>query len=151
MSPAKISNDDVKARVAACFTGDEAQWPLIELGMELIFGASQSANRHKDQDPDARHAERAAAVAWDCLETHGLTPEEVDLVLYAGIGRDYLEPATAMEVAARLGIERAQGMDVLSACAGQLMAVMTACALMRADEGIRAGLVCSAKIGRAHV
>ena len=87
-----LNNDDVKARVAACFTGDEAQWPLIELGMELIFGASQSANRHKDQDPDARHAERAAAVAWDCLETHGLSPEEVDLVLYAGIGRDYLSP-----------------------------------------------------------
>ena len=149
--PTILSNDDVKARVAACFTGDEAQWPLVELGMELIFGASQSANRHKELDPDARHAERAAAVAWDCLDTHGLAPEDLDLVLYAGIGRDYLEPATAMEVAARLGVERVQGMDILSACAGQLMAVLTACALMRADEGIRAGLVCSAELMKEHV
>ena len=72
-----LSNDDVKARVAAHFTGDEAQWPLVELGMELIFGASQSAHRHKDQAPDARHAERAAAVrlgAGFCLRKHSASP-----------------------------------------------------------------------------
>lgn len=149
--PTILTNDDVKARVAAHFTGDPDQWPLVELGMELIFGASQSALRHKEMDPDARHAELAAAVAWDCLDQHGLAPEDLDLVLYAGIGRDYLEPATAMEVAARLGIERVQGMDVLSACAGQLMAVMMACGQMGLNPGIRAGLVCSAELMKEPV
>jgi 3-oxoacyl-[acyl-carrier-protein] synthase-3 len=123
--PTILTNRDVVDRVHARFTGDAEQWPLIELGIQLVFGASRSVTRHKNLDPGARIAAKAVEAARGALAAHDLDAEALDLLVYGGIGREYLEPATAMEVAARLGIERIRALDVTSACASQLLAVYT--------------------------
>ena len=56
--------------------------------------------------------------------------DEVDLVICGGIARQYFEPATAMEVAAKLGLKRTHAFDVTAACVGHLEAMQVAAAYL---------------------
>ena len=128
MPETKLTNEDVLERVRDRYQGPAAQWPLVENGVNLIFKACQSAERFKEQDPTVRIGTMAVRASRDCLAMCNQAPEELDAVIYGGIGRDYLEPATAMEVAGKLGVEQARILDVVGACTGQLLAITTACA-----------------------
>lgn len=144
----KLTNEDVLERIEARYRGPAGQWPLIRRGVELIFDACQSRERYVEADPAARVATMAVRAARRCLAQHEVEPEQLDLVIYSGIGRDYLEPATAMEVAGKLGLEETRALDVTSACAGQLMGIATACAWFHMDESLQTALVCAAELPR---
>ena len=53
------------------------------------------------------------AAAKNCIEVNGASLDEVDLVICGGIARQYFEPATAMEVAAKLGLKRTHAFDAM--------------------------------------
>jgi 3-oxoacyl-[acyl-carrier-protein] synthase III len=73
----------------------------------------------------------------------------VDLVIYGGIAREYFEPATAMEVAAKVGVaEPVHAFDVTSACVGLLEAVQIGCAYLAMNERLRTVLVASGELTR---
>ena len=74
--------------------------------------------------------------------------EDVDLLINGSIAREYFEPATAMEIAANLGIERIHAFDVTSACVGQFEAIHVACAYLNMYEHLETALVCSAELTR---
>lgn len=57
------------------------------------------------------------------LEDAGMRPLDVDLLIYVGVGRGFLEPATANTFQDLLGLDRATCFDVLDACASWLRAV----------------------------
>lgn len=57
----------------------------------------------------------AAGAARRALAAAGLTPMDVDLLLFASASRDVVEPATAHIVQAELG-SRAHALDVTNAC-----------------------------------
>ena len=48
---------------------------------------------------------------------------EIDLLIYGGIAREAFEPATAAEVAGRLGARPLHALDVTCACAGLVEAL----------------------------
>src|SRR5262245_63989068 len=56
----------------------------------------------------------------DALAESGVTPGDVDLVLYTGVARGGLEPAMATVIQAELGLGHATSFYVLDACAGWL-------------------------------
>ena len=63
----------------------------------------------------------AAAAARKALSRSGIQAEDVDILVYAGVCRDYIEPATACKVAYDLGVkEGASVYDVNNACLGTL-------------------------------
>ncbi|MCI0346412.1 MAG: 3-oxoacyl-ACP reductase, partial [Chloroflexi bacterium] len=68
------------------------------------------------------------------LETADVAPDAVDLVLYTGVARGWLEPAMATAVQAALGLSRATSFDILDACAGWLRALHVARNHLRADD-----------------
>lgn len=144
----KISNEEVLERIEARYKGPAGQWPVIRSGLELIFDACQSRERHVEDDPAARVATMAVRASRGCLAQHGLEPEAIDLLIYGGIGRDYLEPATAMEIAGKLGLERTRAFDVASACAGLLISIATACAWLHLDESLKTALIAAAELPR---
>lgn len=48
----------------------------------------------------------------------GVQPKDIDLVIYCGVGRGYREPATAYQMASRLGLKKAECFDIIDACNG---------------------------------
>jgi len=57
------------------------------------------------------------------LDSAGLSRQDIDLLIYVGVGRGFLEPATANIFQHQLGLDRATCFDLLDACASWLRAV----------------------------
>jgi 3-oxoacyl-[acyl-carrier-protein] synthase III len=90
--------------------------------------------------------------ARDALTEAGVAPGDVDLVLYTGVARGWVEPATATAIQAELGLERATCFDVLDACAGWLRALHVAHSHLRGGD-YRVALVvnCECSLYRSYV
>jgi 3-oxoacyl-[acyl-carrier-protein] synthase III len=60
------------------------------------------------------------------LQRANLAPGELDLLLYVGVGRGFVEPATCNVFIDALGTNRATGFDILDACASWMRALQIA-------------------------
>jgi 3-oxoacyl-[acyl-carrier-protein] synthase III len=77
----------------------------------------------------ARHetaANLTARAGRQALETSGLGPLDVDLLIFAGVGRGCLEPASANIFQDILGLTKATAFDVLDACASWIRSMAIA-------------------------
>jgi 3-oxoacyl-[acyl-carrier-protein] synthase-3 len=115
--------------------------------LELMTGIRERrffARGTRPSDAGARVAELALANA-------PIARERIGLVVHAAVCRDFLEPATASLVHAKLKLsERATAFDLSNACLGFANALtLAAIAIERGDVG--AALVVSAEDGRALV
>ena len=147
----RLSNQEVLQRLKHNFTGDAASWSKIERVVHRVFERCDSQYRYIEADPTRRVADFAADASRICLEENGVSASELDLLIYGGIAREYFEPATAMEVAAKLGVQQIHAFDVTSACVGQLEGVHIACAYMGLYPHINTALVCSAELTRGFL
>jgi 3-oxoacyl-[acyl-carrier-protein] synthase-3 len=102
--------------------------------------------RYLEPNLETRVADNAVTAAKKSLDANGATLDEVDLLICGGIARQYFEPATAMEVAAKLGIERTHAFDVTAACVGHLEAIQTAAAYLTLHDEYRTALVCTSEL-----
>ena len=93
-------------------------------------------------------AEHAATAGRKALEEACVQPDDVGVVIYGGVCRDDLEPATACGVADRLGIRGdALVLDHSNACLGVLNGIVTVANMIELGQ-VRAGLVVSAESAR---
>src|SRR5690606_14702152 len=67
-------------------------------------------------------------------------------LICGSIPRQYFEPATAMEISAKLGIQNTHAFDVTEACVGHLEAIQTAAAYLALHDHYRTALVCTAEL-----
>lgn len=67
--------------------------------------------------PGERSLDLGLAAGRRALAQAHARPEDIDLLVFVGVGRGFLEPATANVFLSRLGLTRATGFDVLDACA----------------------------------
>jgi 3-oxoacyl-[acyl-carrier-protein] synthase-3 len=93
---------------------------------------------------DESTADLAEAAGRQALETAGVAPEEVDLLIVSTDTPEYVTPATSAVVQHRLGLEEAGVFDLNSACAGFVTALDVAAKYLRADERYRKILVVAA-------
>ncbi len=75
-----------------------------------------------------------AAAARRALESAGTAPDEVEAIYVATCTPDMIFPSTACLIQAALGIPRAYGFDLSSACAGFLMALDAAAAVIESGR-----------------
>jgi 3-oxoacyl-[acyl-carrier-protein] synthase III len=68
----------------------------------------------------------AVKAGRDALTRAGVRPEDVDLLIYAGVGRGWVEPATANLFQSELGLRSATCFDVLDACASWIRSLSIA-------------------------
>lgn len=94
--------------------------------------------------PDESTADLAAAAANRALEAAGVAAADIDLVIVATDTPEYISPATAPVVQARIGAWNAGAFDINSACAGFVTALDTAWKYIRADERYNRVLVIGA-------
>lgn len=85
-------------------------------------------------DPDTPPSQLAVRAARDALEVSGVEPATLDAIVFAGITRDFLEPATANVLQAELHARRARVFDLSNACNGFIDAIDVADSLVRSGK-----------------
>ncbi len=93
---------------------------------------------------DESTADLAAAAATRALESAGVSASEIDLLIVATDTPEFISPATAPVVQARIGAWKAGAFDINSACAGFVTALDAAWKYIRADERYNRVLVIGA-------
>jgi len=116
-----------------------------------VFELCNTRVRYLNSDPQARVADYAVEAARQCLTLNGVDAGEIDLVINGSIARQYFEPATAMEIAAKLGLKRTHALDVTAACVGHLEAIQAAAGYFALHEEYRTALVCTSELFRHFV
>lgn len=90
----------------------------------------------------------ASLAAEKALQMSGLKSGDIDTVIYAGVCREYFEPATACQVASNLKIkEGATVYDISNACLGVLNGIVDVANRIELGQ-IKAGLVVSCESAR---
>ncbi|MEE8348247.1 MAG: 3-oxoacyl-[acyl-carrier-protein] synthase III C-terminal domain-containing protein [Acidobacteriota bacterium] len=114
----EVSNEHLIARLIeenkARLSPKELQ-TLVEK-MKRFFKMSGTKIRYH-RERGERALDFALQAGNKALEKAGVNREDVDLLIYAGVGRGWMEPATANLFQSELGLKSATCFDVLDACA----------------------------------
>src|SRR5215470_1800697 len=101
-----ITTAEVEERAVLQRFGFERGW------LERVTGVRE----RRWADPDVQPSELAVLAAQKALADAGRDPLEIDTLVFTGITRDCIEPATANLVAEALGTRNARVFDLLNAC-----------------------------------
>ena len=114
----KVSNEDLIARFIENnknrLSSKELQ-TLVEK-MKRFFKMSGTKVRYHRKIGE-RALDFAMQAGDKALKKAGVNREDVDLLIYAGVGRGWMEPATANLFQSELGLKSATCFDVMDACA----------------------------------
>jgi acyl-CoA:acyl-CoA alkyltransferase len=112
----KVDNSDVLELVrehsAAGFQGDLGA-ALRQVEFWLAYSGSRS---RRWTAAGERPIELLAEAADSALRSAELRRDQIDVLVYTGVCRGFLEPGSAHHAAAAIGLPRAQCFDVLEAC-----------------------------------
>ncbi len=130
---------------------------LQEVDSENRFGISfdwlerATGIKEKRVIPDGLlPSDMAVRSAEEALDVARLSPRDIDVIIYAGMDRDFLvEPATAHVVQAKIGAHNAIAFDVSSACHGFMNGIHLMDALIATGQA-RRGLIVSGEQGSRH-
>jgi 3-oxoacyl-[acyl-carrier-protein] synthase III len=84
--------------------------------------------------PGEASSDLGAAAARRAISNAGLTPFQIDGIVVATSSPDWVQPATASSVQAKLGISTGPAFDVSAVCSGFVYALATAAGLMTAFD-----------------
>lgn len=130
----RVTNEELQARFAALGQSER---------IAKLAAGSGIGQRWYAPD-DWATSDLILPAARQALERAGRAPEEVDLIIVGTDSPDYLTPATATVVQAKLGAFRAGTFDVGCACASFPTALAAAAGMMATNPGLRTVLVTAA-------
>lgn len=104
---------------------------LVDTNDEWILTRTGISERHVASDDEAT-SDLAYHAAQAALETAGVDPVDLDMVLVATATPDMFFPSTACVLQDRLGARRAGGLDLSAACSGFIYGLAVADGLIRA-------------------
>ncbi len=140
LAPVVVSTAELESRLA----------PMYEtMGMaagqlELLTGISE----RRWWEPNFPVSQGAADAGRKALAAADITPDEIDVLIYAGVCRENFEPATACSVAHQLKINPDAAIyDLSNACLGVLNGIVDVANRIELGQA-RAGLVVSAETSR---
>ena len=126
-----VSNDQILQKIleqsASTFIGDlqhlrralEIQFELIGIRERRICKPGESALPY------------ILGACREAIQRSNVSPGDIDLVIYAGVCRGFLEPAMAYVVADAMGVQSAHCFDVLEACMSWTRALFVAETLLK--------------------
>jgi 3-oxoacyl-[acyl-carrier-protein] synthase-3 len=140
LAPVVVSTEELEARLEPLYQA--LRLPMGQL--EALTGISE--RRWWPKDYSVAHG--AAIAATKALAASNVSAKDIDVLIYAGVCREQLEPATACHVAAELGISSDAAIyDVSNACLGVLNGIVEIANRIELGQA-RAGLVVSCETAR---
>ena len=137
-------------------TTDEIEEQLKPFYDSVGFGPGQlealtGIKERRFWDETHTLAQGAAKAGQKALDSAELRPDQVEALVFCGVGQDGFEPATACAVADALKINpRAQVYDVSNACLGVITGMIQVANAIELGQ-IKAGLVVSCETARQIV
>ena len=140
LPPNVITSDDLELRLEPLYETLHFQKGQLE----AITGIKE----RRFWDPGFKMHEGAIRAGQKALEASNISTEDVGMLIYGGVCRDNLEPATACAVSDGLGLgPETQIYDVSNACLGILNGIVQIANAIELGQ-IRAGLVVSCESAR---
>src|SRR5208337_590779 len=119
-----VTNDDVLDLLAQ--HSPEASVLLVKTYQRIVrglFSAAGSQTRHiRDEEKGEKASTFIIGAISDALEKASMKPEDIDLLIYCGVGKGFLEPANAYFYAQKLGMH-ASCFDIVDACMSWIRAL----------------------------
>lgn len=123
----KVTNDEMIAEIIEKNRDhlSPQEISVFEEKIRRFFRMSGTVTRfHRSQGEKA--LDFAVRAGREALRKAGVSPEDIDLLIYAGVGRGWVEPATANLFQSELGLSSATCFDVLDACASWIRSLSIA-------------------------
>ncbi|MDM8525799.1 3-oxoacyl-ACP synthase III [Desulfococcaceae bacterium HSG8] len=140
LAPNVITSDDLEKRLEPLYEKIRIQKGQLE----AITGIYE----RRFWDPGHKMSEGAVAAGQKAIDASGISPEHIGMLIYGGVCRDNLEPATACAVSDGLGLgSETEIYDVSNACLGVLNGMIQVANAIELGQ-IRAGLVVSCEASR---
>ncbi len=129
----QVTNEQVQERVRAA-SARHLSAPELDQLATLIDACFESAGTRVryHRAPAETATDLAVKAGRRALSTAGVDPLDVDLLIYVGIGRGFVEPASANVYQDLLGLKAATAFDILDACASWARALQVAHAFLGA-------------------
>jgi acyl-CoA:acyl-CoA alkyltransferase len=143
LPPNVVSSRDLENRLAPLYQ----KLRLKEGQLEAITGIFE----RRFWDPGYKVSQGATTAGRKALADSRISPEDIGMLIFGGVCRDNLEPATACSVADGLGLgDQTQIFDVSNACLGVINGMIQTANAIELGQ-IRAGLVVSCETAREVV
>jgi len=143
LAPNVITSDDIEKRLEPLYKA--LHFPKGQL--EVLTGIKERRFWNKGY----KMHEGAIIAAKKAIENSSVSPELINMLIYAGVCRDNLEPATACAVASGIGLgPLTHVMDVSNACLGVLNSMIIVANSIELGQ-IKAGLIVSCESSRQIV
>ncbi|MEJ2038507.1 MAG: 3-oxoacyl-ACP synthase III [Desulfosarcinaceae bacterium] len=143
LAPNVITSDDLERRLRPVYEALHLQTGQLE--------ALTGIEERRFWDQGFKLSEGAIAAGKKALDKADMKAEDMGMLVYAGVCRENLEPATACAVAHGLGVPpRAQIYDLSNACLGVLNGMIQVANAIALGQ-IHAGLVVSCEASRQIV
>ncbi|MEI6368082.1 MAG: hypothetical protein WCP23_13440 [Planctomycetota bacterium] len=115
----QVTNDDIIKELLARSARhlDVPSSALLARTLEALFKRSRTLVRYRHVAPE-KAIDFGVDGGRQAIATAGMVPEDIDLLIYVGVSRGFLEPATANVFQHEFGFTKATCFDVLDACAG---------------------------------
>jgi acyl-CoA:acyl-CoA alkyltransferase len=143
LAPNVVTSEDLEVKLGKLYESLHIQTGQLE----AITGISE----RRFWDPGFKMYQGASMAGKKVLESSNIDPFQIGMMIYAGVCRDNLEPATACAVANELGLaSHTQIYDISNACLGVLNAMIHVANAIELGQ-IRAGLIVSCESSRQIV
>ncbi len=140
LPPNVVTSDDLEKRLEPVYEALHFQQGQLE--------AITGIRERRFWDPDFNMHRGAINAAHKALDVSRITPDDIGMLIYGGVCRDNLEPATACAVAHALDLgPSTQIYDVSNACLGVLNGMVQTANAIELGQ-VRAGLIVSCESAR---
>ncbi|RHX93794.1 hypothetical protein DLM76_12400 [Leptospira yasudae] len=125
----KMSSADIVKKVrsaSAQFFSNEGLDDLCDEIEKLYLKSGTNECFHLNDENGETPYELLMKAGREALSSAGIAPSEIDCLIYVGVSRGFLEPATANVFQHSLGLVNATCYDILDACASWIRALQVA-------------------------
>lgn len=131
----QITNDCVINEIVSLSRGQlsKLKLKLVETILRQCFSRSGTQVRYI-RDKGEKAVDVTVKAGLEALQKANMKPEDIDLLIFTGVGRGWLEPAQANLFQSLLGLKNATCFDVLDACASWMRSMSVAQCFI--DQGL---------------